>query len=219
MDRKNKKCSCARKSGRRKNNAGTDKEEEKKLTGPLAKKELPPEGCSRRNGKLEECWGRRRFHMIDNIMINRLYEDTKRKAEKMVEWRMLSLQWKTYPSAEHYDWFIDCIPLGDQRIKVYYQKLKLIVLLSFVETQSLTDNKITWTKKACNRNTWYNGPTGTLFATRHIKLAKEKRWNGNSRGVSKLKLWRQVQSLTHRKQRVFHAEASKNVILLDFSAL
>ena len=35
-----KKCSCARKSGRRKNNAGTDKEEEKKLAGTLAKKEL-----------------------------------------------------------------------------------------------------------------------------------------------------------------------------------
>ena len=38
---------------RRKNNAGTDKEEEMKLAGPLAKKELPAEGCSRRNGKLE----------------------------------------------------------------------------------------------------------------------------------------------------------------------
>ena len=49
-----KKCSCVRKSGRRKNNAGTDKEEEKKLAGPLAKKELPTEGCSRRNGKREE---------------------------------------------------------------------------------------------------------------------------------------------------------------------
>ena len=35
------------KSGRRKNNAGTDKEEEKKLAGRLAKKELPAEGCSR----------------------------------------------------------------------------------------------------------------------------------------------------------------------------
>ena len=33
-----KKCSCARKSRRKKNNAGTDKEEEKKLAGPLAKK-------------------------------------------------------------------------------------------------------------------------------------------------------------------------------------
>ena len=49
-----KKCSCARRSGRRKNNAGTDKEEEKKLAGPLAKKKLPAEGCSRRNGKREE---------------------------------------------------------------------------------------------------------------------------------------------------------------------
>ena len=34
-------------SGRRKNNAGTDKDEEKKLAGPLAKKELPAEGYSR----------------------------------------------------------------------------------------------------------------------------------------------------------------------------
>ena len=33
---------------------GTDKEEEKKLAGPLAKKELPAEGCSRRYGKWEE---------------------------------------------------------------------------------------------------------------------------------------------------------------------
>ena len=41
MDRQNKKCTCARESGRRKNNAGTDKEEEKKSAGPLAKKELP----------------------------------------------------------------------------------------------------------------------------------------------------------------------------------
>ena len=30
--------------------------------------------------------------MIDNIMINGLYEDTKRKGEKRIEWRMLSLQ-------------------------------------------------------------------------------------------------------------------------------
>ena len=52
MDRQNKKCSCARKSGRGKNNAGTDREEEKKLAGPLAKKELPSEECPRRNGKI-----------------------------------------------------------------------------------------------------------------------------------------------------------------------
>ena len=54
MDRQNKKCSCAEKSGRRRNKVGTDKEEEKKLTGPLAKKELPAEGCSRRYGKSKE---------------------------------------------------------------------------------------------------------------------------------------------------------------------
>ena len=34
----------------------------------------------------------RRNQMIDNIMINGLYEDAKRKAEKRVEWRMLGLQ-------------------------------------------------------------------------------------------------------------------------------
>ena len=51
MDRQNKKCSCARKSGRSKDNAGTDKEEEEKLAGLLAKKELRAEGCSRRYGK------------------------------------------------------------------------------------------------------------------------------------------------------------------------
>ena len=55
MDRHNKKCSCARKTGRRKDNARIDKKkEENKLAGPLAKKELPAEGCSRRNGKREE---------------------------------------------------------------------------------------------------------------------------------------------------------------------
>ena len=54
MERQNKKCSCARKTGRRKNNFGTDKGEEKKFAGSLTKKELPAEGCSRRNGKREE---------------------------------------------------------------------------------------------------------------------------------------------------------------------
>ena len=38
--------------------------------------------------------GRGRYQMIDNIMINGLYEDTKRKvkAKKRVDWRMLNLQ-------------------------------------------------------------------------------------------------------------------------------
>ena len=35
-------------------NAATDKEEEKKLAGPLAKKGLSAEGFSRRNGKRKE---------------------------------------------------------------------------------------------------------------------------------------------------------------------
>ena len=54
-----KKCSCARKSGRRENSAGTDKEEEKKLAGPLAKKKLSVEGYSKRNGKGKKVRGRR----------------------------------------------------------------------------------------------------------------------------------------------------------------
>ena len=42
------------------------------------------------NGK--KVRGGRRSQIIDNIMIHELYEDMKRKAEKRVEWRMLSLQ-------------------------------------------------------------------------------------------------------------------------------
>ena len=51
---KKKKCSCARKSGSRKHNVGTEREEEEKLDWPLAKKELTAEGYSRGNGKREE---------------------------------------------------------------------------------------------------------------------------------------------------------------------
>ena len=54
LTQKIKKCSCATKSGRRKINAGLDKENEKKLAGILPKKELPAEGWSRKNGKREE---------------------------------------------------------------------------------------------------------------------------------------------------------------------
>ena len=62
-----------------------------KLAGPLANKELPAEGCSRRNGKWEE--SSRQKKISDDIQqVNGLYEDAKRKAEKRVEWRMLSLQ-------------------------------------------------------------------------------------------------------------------------------
>ena len=61
------------------------------MAGPLAKKQLSAEGCSRRNGKGKKVRGRR-YQKIDNFMIIRLYEDAKREAENRVEWRRLSLQ-------------------------------------------------------------------------------------------------------------------------------
>ena len=99
MDRQNKKCSWAIKRRIKKNNAETDKKEEKKLAGPLVKKELPAEGRSRRNGKRrqEKISDDRQYYGKWTI---RRYE---RKAEKRVEWKMLSLQWKTCPWAEQYD--------------------------------------------------------------------------------------------------------------------
>ena len=68
------------------------KKGEKKLAGPLANMELPAEECSRRNSKREESFPQMKTSDDDNIMINGLYEDMKKKAEKRVEWRMLSLQ-------------------------------------------------------------------------------------------------------------------------------
>ena len=59
------------------------------MAGPLSKRELPAEGCSRRNDKREEGSRQKKYLKMDSIMIN---ADTKRKAEKMVEWRMLSLK-------------------------------------------------------------------------------------------------------------------------------
>ena len=50
---------------------------------------------------------RRIYQMIDNIKINGLFVDMKRKAEKRLECRMLSLQWNTCLWAEHYGWLID----------------------------------------------------------------------------------------------------------------
>ena len=46
--------------------------------------------------------------MTDNIMINGLYEDMKRKAEKRVEWRMLSLQRPAFGQNTMIDWL--CLP-------------------------------------------------------------------------------------------------------------
>ena len=57
------------------------------MAGPLAKKDAL-EGMV--NGK--KVRGKRRYQMINNITINELYEDMKRKAENKVEWRILSFQ-------------------------------------------------------------------------------------------------------------------------------
>ena len=81
----------ARESGIKKINAGTDKEKEKNCLGHWLRRNCvlkdAVEGMV--NGK--KARGRRRYQMID-IMINDLCEDTKKKAEKRVECRMLSLQ-------------------------------------------------------------------------------------------------------------------------------
>ena len=60
------------------------------MAGRLAKEELPAEGCSRRNGKREESLRQKKISDDRQYLIKGLCEDTKRKAEKRVEWRMLS---------------------------------------------------------------------------------------------------------------------------------
>ena len=78
-------------SGRRKNNAGTDKEEEINWLGHwLRRNSLLKDAVEEMINEKKVL--RQRYQIIDNIMINGLYEDTKRKAEKRLEWRMLSLQ-------------------------------------------------------------------------------------------------------------------------------
>ena len=92
MDRQNKKNSCPRKNSRRKTVLELIRKGKRNWLGhwlrrnSLLKDVL--EGMV--NGK--NVRGRRIYQMIDNNMINGLYEDMKRKAEKRVEWTMLSLQ-------------------------------------------------------------------------------------------------------------------------------
>ena len=107
MDRQNKICSYARKSGWRKNNAGTDKEEEKKLAVLLAKKELSAEGCYRKNGKREEHSTQKKIsddrQHYGECTVPR-YEN-----EGWEEGRVENAEFavKTWPWAEYYDWLID----------------------------------------------------------------------------------------------------------------
>ena len=79
-------------SGRKKNNAGTDEEEENKLAGHWLRRNCLLKDAQKGMVNGKKVCSRRRYQMIDNIMINGLYADMKRKAEKRVEWRMLSLQ-------------------------------------------------------------------------------------------------------------------------------
>ena len=89
IDRQNKYCISARKSARKKSNAGTDREEEKKLAGPLAKTELTAEGCSRRNGKWEERSQQKK--MIYGVEIWTLRRNEQKRLEpfEITIWRIL----------------------------------------------------------------------------------------------------------------------------------
>ena len=61
------------------------KKEEKKLAGSLAEKELPAEGCSRRNGKREESSRQKKISDDRQHYVNGLYEVTKMNAEFAVK--------------------------------------------------------------------------------------------------------------------------------------
>ena len=54
--------------------------------------EMPAEGCSRRNGKWEESLRQKKILDDRQHYDKWMYENMKRKAEKRVQWRMLSLQ-------------------------------------------------------------------------------------------------------------------------------
>ena len=86
MDRLNKKFSCARKSGKRKNNAGTDK------------KELPAEGCSRRYGKWEESSRQKK-------------SDDRQHYDKWTVWRYEKEGWEE-GRVENAEFAVKDLPLG-----------------------------------------------------------------------------------------------------------
>ena len=62
------------------------------MAGSLAKKQLPAEECSRRNGKREE--GSKQKKISDDRQHHNKWNVCRQvnKAEKRVEWRKLSLQ-------------------------------------------------------------------------------------------------------------------------------
>ena len=81
MDRQNKKCSCARKSGSRENKLELIKNRKRNWLGCWLRKNCLLKDALEGMVNRKKVCSRRRYQTIDNIMINRLYEDMKRKAE------------------------------------------------------------------------------------------------------------------------------------------
>ena len=59
------------------------------------RKKLPAEGYTRRNVKGRKVQGRTRYQKIDNIKINGLYAETKRKRGKSGEYYKNMNEWLT----------------------------------------------------------------------------------------------------------------------------
>ena len=68
------------KSGRRKNNAATDKKRKRNWLGHWLRRNYLGKDALEGMVNKKKVRGRRRYQMIENSMINGLYEDTKRKA-------------------------------------------------------------------------------------------------------------------------------------------
>ena len=92
MDRRNKKCSLLERVGQGRIMLELIKKRKRIWLGQWIRRNCllkdPPKGMVNE----KKVRGRERYQMIDNITVNGLCEDTKRKTENGVEWRMLSLR-------------------------------------------------------------------------------------------------------------------------------
>ena len=91
MDRQNKKCSCARISGRKNITLELTKKRKGNWLGHWFRRNCLLKDALEGIVNRKKVHGTKRYEMTD-IMINGPCADTRRKAEKRVEWRMLSLQ-------------------------------------------------------------------------------------------------------------------------------
>ena len=91
MDRQNKKCSCARRVGEGRIMLELIGKRKKNWLGHWLRTNYLLKDALEGTVDGKKVRDRRRYQIIDN-MINGLYEDMKRKAEKRVERRMLNLQ-------------------------------------------------------------------------------------------------------------------------------